>query len=127
MIHIELPTRKHAASPRQRLVREHSRHLPLTRAVRTAVGAFFDFRYRDSRSKALWSESEQVWLGSETFLYWSLCDDEIDIPWVVARAPDAPQDPEELRRAVRAELVAYWSQRRRGLPRTDRPRWLPLP
>jgi len=96
-------------------------------AVCHAVDQLFCFKYRDSRSAALWCDAEHVWLGSETFLYWALWDADIDIPWVVATAPDAPQDVDDLRKAVRAELSAYWAERTASLPRTILPRWMPLP
>ncbi len=117
----------HAPSTRQRSVRRHSCGLPLKRAVRFAVQVFFDFDCRAKAGSALWSETERVWMGSETFLYWALWDAEIDIPWVVATAAGVPEDAKQLREAVRAELVAYWADRLASLPRSGRPVWLPLP
>ena len=96
-------------------------------AVCHAADLLFCFKYRDSRSMALWCDTEHVWMGSETFLHWALCDADIDIPWVVATAPDAPPDADDLREAVRAELRAYWAERTASLPHTKLPRWMPLP
>lgn len=112
---------------RQRSVRHRSRHLSLESAVRLAVDVFFGFKYRLGRGKALWCETEHVWLGSETFIYWALRDVDINIPWVVAKAAGAPQNAEELREAVRAELLVYWAAQIASLPRVEQPRWLPLP
>lgn len=99
----------------------------LEKAVRKATNALFRFRYRASDSKALWCGSKRVWLGNETFLHWSLWDAHIDIPWVVARSSGSPQGEDALREAVCAELMAYWTDKMTSLPRTDQPRWLPLP
>lgn len=114
-------------SHRQRSVRWRARRLSLRGAVRLAAGAFFRFQCRAAKVTALWSDVENVWLGRETFLYWALCDTEIDVPWLVAEAIDAPQDGDDLRAAVRAELDAYWREQMTSLPRTGQPRWLPLP
>lgn len=113
--------------PRQRVLRRRSRRLSLKQAVRHAVDMLFRFEYRAPRAEALWCESKRVWLGSETFLYWALWDSEIDIPWAVAMALDAPQGADDLREAVRAELTAYWADRTASLPRKAKPHWLPLP
>ncbi len=112
---------------RQRSLRCRSGRLSLEEAVRVAVDAFFGFKYCAPRTGALWCETEHVWLGSETFLYWALSDSDIDIPWVVATAVGAPPGADDLREAVRAELTSYWGDRMRCLPRMDHPRWLPLP
>lgn len=112
---------------RQRSSRRRSSGSPLESAVRDAVDLFFRFKYRNPEAKALWCETERVWLGRETFLHWALWDDEIDIPWVVATAPDAPAEADDLREAVRAELKAYWAERTSSLPQRARPRWMPLP
>jgi hypothetical protein len=96
-------------------------------AVRFAAGAFFRFKYRAAKATALWSSAEHVWLGRETFLYWAMWDTDIDIPWVVALALDAPPDADSLRAAVRAELAEYWEKQMTSLPRTGKPRWMPLP
>jgi hypothetical protein len=111
---------------RQRSGRRRSHQLSLARAVRRAVDDLFRFQYRDPRHKALWSATERVWLGGETYLYWAFWDGEIDIPWVVATARDAPEDTDDLRKMVRAELKAYWAERTASLPR-KRPHSLPLP
>ncbi|NUQ61645.1 MAG: hypothetical protein HUU20_04100 [Pirellulales bacterium] len=117
----------HGPTLRQRSLRHRLRSLPLAGAVHLAAEAFFRFRYRAVRADALWSETEHVWLGSETFLHWAMWDAAIDIPWVVAAAADAPPDGDELRKAVRAELKAYWTEQVAGLPRKKSPGWLPLP
>ncbi len=114
-------------SGRQRSVRCRARRLSLRRAVRFAADAFFRFEYRAAKGAALWSNAEHVWLGRETFLYWALWDTGIDIPWVVAQAADAPEDADEFRAAVLAELAAYWEKQVTSLPRTGKPYWLPLP
>ncbi len=112
---------------RQRHLRRRLRLLPLGDAVHHAAEAFFRFRYRSTRTEALWSESERVWMGRETFLYWALRDSAINIPWVVGLVAAAPDDSEELCKAVRAELVDYWSTQVSDLPRKKSPGWLPLP
>jgi hypothetical protein len=114
-------------SGRQSSVRCRTRGLSLRDAVRFAADTLFRFKYRAAKATALWSNAEHVWLGRETFLYWALWDTDIDIPWVVAQAADAPEDADKLRAAVRAELGAYWEKRMTSLPRTGQPRWLPLP
>jgi hypothetical protein len=101
--------------------------MPLKQAVRSAVRAYFHFTHRAARSRALWCEKEHVWLGSQTFLHWALCDAEIDVPWSVAGACDAPPGDEHLRAAVRDELTAYWARQSVRLPRMEKPGWLPLP
>jgi hypothetical protein len=112
---------------RQRSMRRRSSGLALGQAVRTAVNALFRFRYRATQARALWCGARHVWLGSETYLHWALCDAQIDIPWVVATSPDAPEGKDALRDAVCAELTAYWADKMASLPRRNRPRWLPLP
>jgi hypothetical protein len=114
-------------SGRQWSVRRRAGRLSFKGAVRLAADMFFRFTHRASRSKALWSETERVWLGNKTFLNWALRDAHIDIPWVVALAADAPQTTDELDNAVRAELVAYWADRLASLPQRSAPGWLPLP
>jgi hypothetical protein len=111
---------------RQQSGRRRSNGLSLASAVRRAVDVFFRFQYRDPRAKALWCATERVWLGGETFLYWAFWDGEIDIPWVVATARDAPQDAADLHKVVRAELKAYWAERTASLPRSQ-PIYQPLP
>jgi hypothetical protein len=117
----------YAPSDRQQSVRCHSSGLPLQRAVRFAVDVFFHFDSRATRGIALWSETEHVWMGSETYLHWAIWDADIDIPWVVATATGAPEDAQKLRDAVRTELISYWRHRTASLPRRGFPQWLPLP
>ncbi len=112
---------------RQLSVRHRASRLYLHAAVRLAARAFFRFTHRAERTKALWSHSEGVWMGSKTFLNWAMCDDHIDIPWTVAEAADAPDTAEELRQAVRDELIAYWADQLASLPRKATPQWPPLP
>ena len=111
----------------QRRLRRRVRSMPMAGAVHAAAEAFFRFRYRGVQTGALWSESEHVWMGRETFLHWALCDGDIDIPWVVAETADAPSDEGELRDAVRDELISYWSACVKHLPKKKSPGWLPLP
>jgi hypothetical protein len=112
---------------RQRSVRHRASRLYLHAAVRLAARAFFRFTHRAERTKALWSHSEGVWMGSQTFLNWAMCDADIAIPWMVADAADAPKTAEELRAAVRAELTAYWADQLASLPSKATPHWPPLP
>ncbi len=114
-------------TPRQRSVRHRASRLYLASAVRFAAQAFFGFTHRGEPAEALWSGREGVWLGSQTFLHWAMCDAHADIPWLVAAATDAPKTAHELREAVRAELIAYWAEELAVLPRTNRPAWSPLP
>jgi hypothetical protein len=99
----------------------------LKKAVRFAVDVCFRFSGRSVQVKALWSETERVWLGSKTFLDWSMFIENIDIPWVVATAAGAPTDVEQLRAAVLVELNSYWADCLAALPSRERPHWLPLP
>jgi hypothetical protein len=117
----------HVSTGRQRAIRRHACKLPLKNAVRLAVDVCFRFRCRTLQGKALWCETEHVWLGSDTFLHWALWLEDFDIPWSVATAAGAPKDVEQLRGAVRKELVSYWDDRIAALPRSEWPRWLPLP
>jgi len=112
---------------RQRSIRRRAHRYSLKKAVRFAVDVCFRFSGRAVQFKALWSETERVWLGSKTFLDWAMHIENIDIPWAVATAAGAPEDTEELREAVLAELNAYWSNRLAALPSRERPHWLPLP
>jgi len=112
---------------RQRSIRRRARRFPLKKAVRFAVDVCFRFTGRATQVKALWSETERVWLGSKTFLDWSMWIENIDIPWVVATSADAPQDEEQLREVVLAELNEYWANQLAVLPSKERPNWLPLP
>ena len=112
---------------RQRSIRRRARRYSLKEAVRYAVDVCFRFTGRAVQVKALWSETERVWLGSKTFLDWAMCLENIDIPWAVATAAGAPEDPGQLREAVLEELHAYWTDRLKALPSKERPHWLPLP
>ena len=112
---------------RQKAFRRRMRHLPLRKAVRCATDAFFRFKYRAIEAAALWSSTEHVWLGRETFFNWALCDNGIDIPWLVAEAVDVPLAHDGLRAAVVAELASYWERKLASLPRERKPCWLPLP
>ena len=123
----EISSSSRASTGRQRLIRRHARQLSLKRAVRFAVNVCFRFRYRAVHGKALWSETERVWLGGDTYRHWALSLEDIDIPWAVATATGAPNDVEQLRRAVDSELTAYWADRLAALPRQECPHWLPLP
>jgi hypothetical protein len=114
-------------SGRQRSLRCRTRHLSLRSAVRVAADGFFGFRNGASKTPSLWSSVEHVWLGRETFLHWAMWDAEINIPWVVAEAVDAPRSLKELRAAVGEELAAYWKSRLNLLPREGTPCWPPLP
>ena len=116
-----------ASSGRQVTIRRRSRGLPLRDAVRAAVDVYFRFRFRAAHDKALWSATERVWLGKQTFLSWALWLTDIDIPRAVSTAAGVPDDVEQLRSAVLAELAAYWSEQFVRLPRRRKPRWLPLP
>jgi hypothetical protein len=121
------PRSPHVLTGRQRSIRRHARGLPLKHAVRSAVDVCFRFTCRTVEGKALWSETEQAWLGKNTFLHWALWLKDIDIPWAVATATGAPEDLERLREAVRKELTSYWTERMAALPRRSQPHWLPLP
>ena len=116
-----------SATCRQRSIRRRARRYSLRQAVRLAVDVSFRFSGRAKHFKALWSDTERVWLGSKTFLDWSMLIENIDIPWAVATAAGAPEDVEELRDAVLAELNDYWANRLAVLPSRERPNWLPLP
>jgi hypothetical protein len=114
-------------TPLQRTLRARLSRMPFADAVRRAAWVLFRFRYRAVRGCSLWCDVERVWMGSETFLYWAFCDRQIDIPWVVAAALDAPRDADDLQRAVRAELTAYWARKLHSLPCTAKPNWMSLP
>ena len=122
-----LPPTPGTATFRQRSVRCRARHLHLRAAVRLAVRAFFRFTHSARDGKALWSQHEQVWLGSQTFLHWAMRDDDMDIPRLVADAAGAPEETDELDGEVRRELLAYWAEQVAELPAKSTPRWLPLP
>lgn len=114
-------------TPRQESVRHRASRLYLHGAVRLAVHAFFHFTHRAEAADALWCHRERVWLGSRTFLNWSMCDASIDVPWLVAEVADAPESAEEFREAVRAELMACWAEQLACLPSKSSPTWPPLP
>ena len=81
-----VPRIPRTATSRQRSIRRRTRRYSLKKAVRFAVDVCFRFSGRAVQTKALWSEKERVWLGSKTFLDWSMSIENIDIPWVVATA-----------------------------------------
>lgn len=114
-------------TPRQRSLRHRASRLPLRSAVRLAVHAFFHFTHRAERANALWSRSERVWLGNQTFLNWAMRDAGIAVPWLVAEAADAPDSAEELHEAIRNELLACWAEQLASLPHKSTPQWLALP
>jgi len=114
-------------SARQRSAQHRASRLPFKGAVRSATDSMFGFTHRSTRGKALWSETERVWLGSSTFLHWAMRDAEIDIPRMVAKTDDAPDSTDELLEAVYAELKAYWADHLASLPSKSTPAWLPLP
>jgi hypothetical protein len=117
----------HERTSRQLSLRRRLHQFAIAKAIQTAVDVFFRFEYRATQARALWSGTERVWLGCETFLQWALFDAQIDIPWIVATSRDAPQGDEALCDAVRAELRVYWARKLSSLPRRARPHWLPLP
>lgn len=121
------PRVSHVSTGRQRSIRRRSCSLSLKDAIQMAADRCFRFRCRALEGKALWSETERVWLGSETFLHWAMWLKDIDIPWAVATAVGAPRDIDQLRGVVLAELTAYWAEQLAFLPRREQPRWLPLP
>src|SRR6185295_4977625 len=86
----------HASTRRQRSIRSHTRGLPLKSAIRYAVEVCFRFKCRAVQGKALWSETERVWMGSSTCFHWAISLQDIDIPRAVATAADAPKDMEQL-------------------------------
>jgi hypothetical protein len=108
-------------------VRRRAKGRSLRDAVRLAVFAFFRFTHRREVGEALWCETERVWMGNKTFIQWAIFEADIDIPRVVATATDAPETPEGLRAAVRAELTACWRDKLASLPHRETPCWLPLP
>ena len=122
-----IPPPPNGPSPRQLSVRNRASKLYLHGAVRLAAHAFFRFTHRAMLANALWSHCERVWMGNQTFLNWAMSDAAIDIPWLVADVADAPETADELYKAVRAELTAYWEEQLAALPRKGTPRWSPLP
>ncbi|MEI8372920.1 MAG: hypothetical protein WCJ35_08810 [Planctomycetota bacterium] len=128
MIALQSASRRPRVSTcRQRSIRRRVPRYSLKQAVRFAVDVCFRFSGRAIQVKALWSETERVWLGSKTFLDWSMWIENIDIPWVVATAAGAPEDATQLRQEVLEELNSYWTNRLAVLPSKERPNWLPLP
>ena len=117
----------HPSTGRQRWIRRQSRSLSLNSAIRLAVDLCYRFKGRSAHGDALWSEKERVWMGRDTFLHWSLSLKDIDIPWAVATSVGAPLDIEQLRDAVHTELVCYFADCLKALPRQVEPNWLPLP
>ncbi len=83
---------------RQRSIRRRARRYSLPQAVRFAVEVCFRFTGRAVQAKALWSETEHVWLGNKTFLDWAMCIENIDIPWAVATAAGAQTAPSDFAR-----------------------------
>ena len=96
------------------------------KAVGMVMRSLFQFTHRASNSKALWSSNQAVWLGKSTFLHWSLTD-EFDVPWLLAKAKNAPLDHELLHERVKSELTSYFSRRLSKLPKRSTGSWLPLP
>ena len=117
----------HVSTNRQRSIRRRTRRFPLRKAVRLAADACFQFSCRAVQTKSLWSRTERVWLGSNTFLHWAMSAEDIDIPWMVAGSAGAPTDVDQLRDRVLAELTSYWANRLAALPPREQPHWLPLP
>ena len=122
-----IPPSPDGRTPRQQSVRNRASRLYLHGAVNLAAQTFFRFTHRAKRAEALWSNSERVWMGSRTFLNWAMCDAGIDIPWMVADAADAPERADELHKALRVELTAYWAEQLAALPPKTTPTWQPLP
>ena len=114
-------------SARQRFVRRRASRLPFPLAVRFAADRLFRFTHRSGHAEALWSDTEQVWLGRTTFLAWATDVAVADIPRMVIESAGAPENARELHDAVRAELIAYWRDLLGSLPGKCRPPWLPLP
>ena len=122
-----IPPPPNGPAPRQLSVRHRASRLYLHAAVRLAAQAFCRFTHLAKGAEALWSHGEGVWLGSPTFLHGAMCDAGIDIPWMMAEATDAPETADELREAVRAELIAYWAEPLAALPRKSTAPWPPFP
>ncbi len=111
----------------QRRVRHRARQLPFEAAVPLAADALFGFTHRVTGGKALWSNTVSVWMGSTTFIHWALGEARIDIPRIVAHTEGAPENSDELQKAVDRELRAYWADCLESLPSKSTPGWLPLP
>src|SRR3990172_8498800 len=107
---------KNVPSAFQRSVRHRAGGLCLHKAVQVAVNLLFQFTHRAEHASALWCAREHVWLGSRTFVNWAMCDAGIDIPWVVAKASDAPRSSGAFDKAVRVELESYWEEHLTTLP-----------
>jgi hypothetical protein len=122
-----IPPPRSRPTASQRSIRRRASSRYLRGAVRLAAHASFRFTHRAKVAEALWSRNQRVWMGSKTFLHWAMCDPDIDIPWLVAGATDAPETASELHEAVRVELIAYWTEQLAALPRKSTPPWLPLP
>jgi hypothetical protein len=122
-----MATSRKRPSTVQQTLRRRARQQTLHAGVRLAADALFGFTRRANNAKALWSETASVWLGNATFLHWAMNDSDINIPWVVASAADAPQSARALRQAVRLELADYWAEQLAALPRASTGNWLPLP
>jgi hypothetical protein len=117
----------HSSTGRQRWIRRRSCRLSLKHAIHLAADLCYGFKGRSLHGKALWSETERVWMGLDTFLHWSLSLADIDIPWAVATSLGAPGDTDRLRDEVQTELKSYFADRLKALPRQEMPNWLPLP
>jgi len=114
-------------SPRQRRVQVRVRGLDFKAAVCLSTDTLFRFTHRGTRASALWSENVRAWLGKKTFLHWAMNEVHVGIPRVVTQSVGAPEDENELRKAVHGELTAYWEGCLASLPAKSMPRWLPLP
>lgn len=114
-------------STQQVSLRKRANKLEMRAAVRLAADEIFRLTWRFTGHNAMWSETDRVWLGQKTYLQWALKDPAIDIPWIVAHCTDAPEKTKQCRVAVRDELLAYWQQKLKELPRRSTPRWMPLP
>jgi hypothetical protein len=115
------------ASARQRRMHRRARRLCFRDAVRLAADVSFGFTHRATHGTALWSDSVCVWLGNATFMYWSMREDHINIPRIVAETDGAPDREDALHEAVHGELTAYWADCLASLPPKRTPGWLPLP
>ena len=114
-------------SSRQRRVQRRARRLCFKAAIRLAADELFGFTHRATGAKALWSDNVYVWLGKATFVYWAMGEVQIDIPRIVADTDGAPDNVDDLHKAVLVELTAYWADRLASLPPKSNPGWLPLP
>lgn len=119
-------TAKINRSMTQKALREQLTGVDFSEALPTAVARLFRFTHRANEGKALWANSHNVWLGRTTFVHWSL-NQEFDIPWIVAKAKNAPRNREDLNQRVEEELLTYFAQRLTELPKRATGNWLPLP